>query len=141
MNSPFPSGDGFSLEEPLETPGGETAGGYPWPGPPAALNQEGSPPPAIPQATLVAMADVVAKRIEQVELHGHTPEDDDRRGLVDLVRRAAGRSGISAVLDYAHFRRNEQARRYLVKTAAVCLAAIELIDREETRILEDYPPL
>ena len=73
------------------------------------------------------MEDVIRERARHYT-NGHTPESDARSPLRNLLRLPA--ESLSAALDYAHFGRPALTRRYLVRAAALCLAAIDRIDME-----------
>ncbi|WP_374414263.1 hypothetical protein [Novosphingobium colocasiae] len=96
---------------------------------------------------VAAIEDVMQCRMRQIVEFGHTPERDreaalysprefDHHGQRSLVRAIAAQ--LASAIEYASFGRGKYpiARRYLVKTAALCLAAIDWIDAE----LADHPP-
>lgn len=88
-----------------------------------------------------AMEDVMAERMRQVLKFGHSAQQDletplwQHREFTELGRRSFMRmlaDHLSSAIEYASFGRGKYdlARRYLVKTAALCLAAIDRIDAE-----------
>lgn len=92
----------------------------------------------------------MACRMEQVARFGHTPQQDrqtplytprefdgqGRRSFLRLIARH-----FSAAIEYAAFGpgKYEIVRRHLVKTAALCLAAIDRIDAELEERAPDAP--
>ena len=92
-------------------------------------------------APVRAMEDVMACRLRQIHEFGHTPEKDresplwsprefDNHGRRSLLRAVSAQ--LSSAIEYAAFgpSKYDVVRRYLVKTAALCLAAIDWIDAE-----------
>ncbi|PNU05829.1 hypothetical protein A8V01_14790 [Novosphingobium guangzhouense] len=88
-----------------------------------------------------AIEDVMAARMEQILKYGHTPQRDRETALYSA--RQFGPNGqpslmhqitrrLSAAIEYASrgHGAHDIARRQLVNTAALCLAAIDWIDAE-----------
>ena len=72
------------------------------------------------------LASVAAERQRQTEL-GYTPEHDDEYGVEHLAIEADRRLKFNP----AHFT-DVQARARLLRAAALCVAAIEVIDRRQS---------
>lgn len=92
----------------------------------------------------------MAARMEQILRFGHTPEADRRRALWSarefdshgersLMRAIAAQ--FSSAIEYASrgSGHHDVARRNLVKTAALCLAAIDWIDAELDALAQPPP--
>jgi hypothetical protein len=86
-------------------------------------------------STLRIAAELIALRQRQIEHFGHTAEADRARPMAALPIAASQalakiHTELRGGIDYAQFHKPELARRYLVKAAALILAAIERIDAE-----------
>jgi Na+/phosphate symporter len=77
---------------------------------------------------VTAIEDVMAERTRQIVKFGHTLERDREQKLMPMVKQVVRL--LSGAIDYVHFHKLELARRYLVRTAAMCLACIDWIDAE-----------
>jgi len=79
--------------------------------------------------TARTLHEIFAERIHQIEDHGWTADHDDRRGLEDfawlIARRAVEMSHADAAVVV-------DCRRLFVEIAAIAVAAIEAIDRDES---------
>lgn len=129
--------------------GGATAPSGPNQFPSALGSHQAQPPSASPAEGVTfagvpvkAMEDVMAERTRQIVEFGHTAEADREtplwahREFTELGRRSFMRmiaDHLSSAIEYASFGRGKhaRARRYLVMTAALCLAAIDRIDAED----------
>lgn len=98
-----------------------------------------------------AMEDVMAARYDQIVRYGHTPEKDRETALYSARR--YGPNGqpsllhqisqrLAAATEYASrgHGAHDIARRQLVTTAALCLAAIDWIDAELEELAEAPAP-
>ncbi len=116
----------------------------------ATLDDAVAVAPQSPETSISAAArDVLAERQRQIDVEGWTPEHDDAHGYGDLARAAACYAltirewrfridGALNVLEYLwpwslEWWKPTTRRRDLVKAAALILAEIERIDREEAR--------
>jgi len=72
--------------------------------------------------------EIIAERRRQIEQFGHTAEADRALPVHQLVRHV--QQQMQGASDYALTNKHELTRRYLVKTMATALAAIERIDFE-----------
>lgn len=70
----------------------------------------------------------MAERMRQIVKFGHTLESDRAHSLKSMVKQVVRLLG--GAIEYTHFNKHELARRYLVRTAAMCLACIDWIDAE-----------
>lgn len=75
--------------------------------------------------------EVQNERVNQMTLHGYTPEHDDEHGGDHLLRIAVGYLGVSEEHDVQLTA--QEVRRRVIKSIATLVATVELIDRAEAR--------
>jgi hypothetical protein len=78
--------------------------------------------PVALEVTLAVSAEVVAERQRQID-KGWTPEHDAAEGLLHLRHHAKDR------IDQSRSGMMDERRKRLIQAAALCVAAVELIDR------------
>lgn len=74
------------------------------------------------------MDEALAERMRQIATFNHTPQADDALSIRQIVQLVDAQ--MQGARDYSATVRHELTRRYLVKTMATAMAAIERIDRE-----------
>lgn len=81
-----------------------------------------------------AIADVHARRLEQITKHGHTPAIDALQPLSVMVRKLGQYAGLAmdhcGYGDHVAADRLAYARKHLVTSAALAIAVIDRIDIE-----------
>lgn len=81
-----------------------------------------------------AVAEVNARRLEQITRHGHTPAMDARKSLGQLMRimsdHVSGAMDHAGYSDHPHADRLRIARTRIITAAAMALAIIDRIDAD-----------
>lgn len=75
------------------------------------------------------VGEVIAERLNQIDGHNWTPEHDDEHNLAEWAWLLQGRAHQLAHPFAEHV---ADARRLLIETAAIAIAAVESLDRRTT---------
>lgn len=88
-----------------------------------------------------AIADVHARRLEQITKHGHTPAIDALQPLFVMVRKLGQYAGLAmdhcGYGDHVAADRLTYARKHLVTSAALAIAVIDRIDADLAQLAQE----